>query len=134
MNYFSDEELHIFDARQDQKEFMYHLRDTVLNPVREKMGTITCTSGHRNPVHNKNVGGAKNSHHLCEDGYAAADLLPHKCTIEELFKEIKDNYTYAELILEYDQGIVHVSKNINPNKNNKRKSRRKLVHGKKVYY
>jgi hypothetical protein len=134
MNYFSDEELHINDASKEEKENMYWLKGTILNSVREKLGTITCTSGHRNSIHNKKARGSLNSHHLCQNGYAAADLLPHKCTLEILFEEIKNNYSYAELILEYDQGVVHVSKNTDPKLNVKRTSRRKILNGEKVYY
>ena len=133
-DYFSDEELHLLDATTQEKVYMWYLKDKILNPVREALGKMTCTSGHRNEKHNREVGGAKNSHHLCNNGYAAADLIPSNVALEELFKYIRDSYSYAELILEHDQGIIHVSMNIDPEKNTKRTSRRKLVDGKKVYY
>ena len=133
-NYFSDKELHLYDATTQEKIYMYYLRDELLNKVREALGPITCTSGHRNEKHNKEVGGATNSHHLCKDGYAACDLNPHKCSLEELWNYIKDNCSYAELILEYDQGIVHVSTNINPMLNVKRTSKRKIINNKRTYY
>ena len=132
-NYFSDSELHIEDAELQEKVNMMYLRDSLLNPVREALGKITCTSGHRNKEHNARVGGAKNSHHLCLNGYAAADLRPDKCTLEELFWYIRNNFEYAELILEYDQGIVHVSKNLDHKKNIKRSSMRKVVNSEKIY-
>ena len=133
-NYFSDEELHLLDATTQEKVYMWYLRDKILNPVREAKGKITCSSGHRGIDHNREARGAENSHHLCKDGYAAADLIPDKCTLEVLFEYIRDNFSYAELILEYDQGVVHVSMNIDPEKNIKRTSKRKLVDGEKVYY
>jgi len=133
-DYFSDIELHLIDATTQEKIYMWYLKDKILNPVREALGKITCTSGHRNEKHNRDVGGAKNSHHLCKNGYAAADLRPSKVTIEELFEYVSVNFSYAELILEHDQGVVHVSMNIEPRLNIKRTSRRKLVDGEKVYY
>jgi hypothetical protein len=134
MNYFSDKELHLLDATDSEKNNMIHLRDTILNPVREAKGEIVCTSGHRNEEHNKAVGGAKLSHHRCIGGFAAADVRPKKCTLDDLFYFIKNNFDYAELILEWDQGVVHVSKNIDPKRNIKRTSIRKIVNGEKVYY
>ena len=133
-NYFDDKELHLLDATLQEKIYMWHLRDQILNPVREAKGKITCSSGHRNEKHNTEARGSKTSHHLCKDGYSAADLIPCECTLEILFEYIRDNFSYAELILEYDQGVVHVSSNIDPKKNAKRTSRRKLVDGEKVYY
>ena len=132
--YFSDEELHLQDATTQEKTYMWHLKDKILNPVREAKGPIICSSGHRGIEHNKRVGGSINSHHLCKNGYAAADLIPIKCSLEKLFEYIRDNYSYAELILECDQGVVHVSTNIEPKLNIKRTSRRKLIDGVKVYY
>ena len=134
VNYFNDEELNLTDADQEQKQNMYFLRGTILNSVREKLGVIVCTSGHRSITHNSNVNGSETSHHLCNNGYAAVDLIPKKCSLETLFNEIKENHLYAELILEHDQGVVHVSKNINPKLNKQRTSQRKLVDGKKVYF
>ena len=133
-DYFSDKELHLLDATTQEKVYMWYLKDKILNPVREAKGEMLCTSGHRNDEHNTRVGGVKTSHHKCKDGYAAADLKPKKCSLEELFEYVRDNYSYAELILEYDQSVIHVSMNIDPEKNIKRTSRRKLVDGKKVYY
>jgi len=133
-DYFSDKELHLLDATTQEKVYMWYLKDKILNPIRESLGKITCTSGHRNEEHNREARGAENSHHLCKNGYAAADLRPSKVTLEELFEYVRDNFSYAELILEYDQGIVHVSCNMDPKKNTKRTSRRRLVNGKKEYY
>ena len=133
-DYFSDEELHLQDATTQEKIYMWHLKDKILNPVREAKGRIICSSGHRGIEHNKKARGSINSHHLCKNGYAAVDLVPTKCTLENLFEYIRDNYSYAELILEYDQKVVHVSMNIEPKLNTKRTSRRKLVDGEKVYY
>lgn len=133
-NWFSDHELHIEDATTQERIYMLYLRDEILNPLREKLGKITCTSGHRNKEHNKKEDGAKNSHHLCLNGYAAADLVPSECSLEKLFETIKNEFSYAELILEYDQHVVHVSANVDNKKNVKRTSKRKLVNGKKVYF
>jgi len=133
-DYFTDKELHLQDATTQEKIYMWYLKDKILNPVREAKGKMICSSGHREVEHNRDVGGAGDSHHLCKNGYAAVDLRPSKVTIEELFEYVRVNFSYAELILEYDQGVVHVSMNIEPKLNIKRTSRRKLVDGKKVYY
>lgn len=133
-NHFSDHELHLEDAEPQEKVCMWHLRDKILNPVREELGKITCSSGHRNKEHNIKVGGSETSHHLCTRGYAAADLVPSECSLEKLFEHIKVKYKYAELILEYDQNVVHVSMNINPKYNVNETWKRKLVNGKKKYY
>ena len=133
-NYFTDEELHLLDATEEEKSNMYTLRDRILNPARVANGVIVCTSGHRNKEHNAKVRGSANSRHMCRSGYAAADLSPKECTLEELFYYIKNNFSYAELILEWDQNIVHVALNVDEKKNIKRTSIRKSINGNLVYY
>lgn len=132
-SYFSDKELHIFDATDEEKANMIHLRDSILNPLRIALGKIICTSGHRNEKHNAVVGGAKLSHHLCKDGYAAVDIKAEKVGLENLFYFIKKTFDYAELILEWDQNVVHVSCNADAKKNTKRTSIRKIIDGKRTY-
>ena len=133
-NFFSDNELHLQDATEQEKLNMCFLRENILNPLRKEKGEIVCTSGHRNKTHNQLVGGDPHSHHLCISGYAAVDFKPKRCTLEDAFQYLKENFDYAELILEYDQGVTHVSINrLDKSKNIKRTSRRKLVKGKKTY-
>jgi hypothetical protein len=132
-NHFSNKELRIDNAPESVVLNMTVLREVILNPVRWIMGELITTSGYRDEDHNKEVGGADNSHHLCERGFAAVDLMPKSCTLRELFNFIKDNFLYAELILELDQGCVHVSRNINPELNNKRTSIRTKIDGKYKY-
>lgn len=132
-NYFSDKELRIEDTPVSVKLNMIVLRETIINPIRYKFGRIKITSAYRDKEYNKKIGGADNSHHLCENGFAAVDLIPEQCTLRELFNYIKDNFLYAELILELDQGCIHISRNINPELNNKRTSIRTKVDGKLKY-
>lgn len=55
---------------------------TLLDAVREEFGKpIVVTSGYRNEVHNKRVGGAKASQHLTGK---AADIRPQDSSKEEL--------------------------------------------------
>lgn len=128
-NYFSDAELHLLDANDMQKHNMYNLRDKILNPIRKHFGkAIYCTSGHRSPAHNARVGGAADSTHLCENGYAAADISSPHVKIIDLFHHIRLTYPYAQLILEEDQGVIHVALNIEDVKNSKYIATRKLVY------
>ena len=66
----------------------------VLDPVREKLGSpIIVNSGYRCPKHNKDVGGVKNSQHLCGE---AADI--HCQDNERLKQLIIENGKFDQLI------------------------------------
>lgn len=62
---------------------------TVLQPLRDKVGTITIVSGYRSPAYNRAIGGARHSQHL--EGTAAdirvAGKTPKQVAdlIEEMF-------------------------------------------------
>jgi len=60
---------------------------------------IKITSGYRSPKLNKAVGGSKKSQHI--EG-KAADIQVPGMTTEELFLFIKGNYSYDQLIQEFD--------------------------------
>lgn len=88
----------------------------VLDPIRAKWGKpIHVSSGFRNLALNKAVGGVSNSHHMCNNGYAAADITAG--TNEDnkkLFELIKSmDLPICQCIDEYGYSWIHVSYNPN---------------------
>lgn len=60
---------------QEQLGLLEELVDVILDPLREEYGDeIFVNSGFRSERLNKAVGGVENSHHKCENGYAAVDI------------------------------------------------------------
>jgi zinc D-Ala-D-Ala carboxypeptidase len=90
------------------------LVDNVLQPIRDKFGSVTVTSGYRSPAVNTAVGGSKTSDHCF--GYAA-DIEVAGTDNKVLAEWVRDNLKYRQLILEFytagipDSGWVHVSYN-----------------------
>ncbi len=88
------------------------LVDNVLQPVRDKFGPITVTSGYRSPAVNKTIGGSATSDH-CKG--QAADFEVMGMPNKELATWIKDNLEFTQLILEFpsksdpNAGWVHCS-------------------------
>lgn len=77
-----------------------HLLDlicNVLQPIRDKFGIITVTSGFRSHYVNKLVGGVVNSNHLY--GYAA-DIIPKQATFRQVYDFIVNNLDYDECFIE----------------------------------
>lgn len=93
-------------------EKLQDLVTNILQPLRDKFGTVIVTSGYRSPEVNKSVGGSTTSHHCF--GYAA-DFEVLGMDNKELAVYIRDNLTYTQLILEFytdgqpDSGWVHCS-------------------------
>ena len=91
---------------------LQQLVDNVLQPLRDKFGPVTVTSGYRSPEVNKAIGGSGTSDH-CK-GFAADIEIGGKDN-KELAQYIRDNMTFTQLILEFytpgvpDSGWVHVS-------------------------
>lgn len=91
---------------------MNKLIEVILDPIREKWGKpIYVNSGFRNLAVNKAVGGTSNSHHLCKNGYAAADITTRSLSEnKKLFELIKSmNLPICQCIDEYGYKWVHVS-------------------------
>ena len=90
------------------------LVENVLQPLRDKFGPISVTSGYRSPKVNKLIGGSLTSDHCF--GYAA-DFEVVGMDNRELALWIKSNLKYTQLILEFytpgikDSGWVHCSYN-----------------------
>ena len=93
---------------------LQQLVDNVLQPLRDKFGPVTVTSGYRSPDVNKTIGGSGTSDH-CK-GFAA-DIEIGGMDNKELAQYIRDNMEFTQLILEFytqgvpDSGWVHVSYN-----------------------
>jgi hypothetical protein len=88
------------------------LVDNVLQPIRNKFGQVTVTSGYRSPEVNKAIGGSVTSDHCF--GFAA-DFEVAGVDNKELARWVADNLKFKQLILEFytkgvpDSGWVHVS-------------------------
>jgi hypothetical protein len=88
------------------------LVDSVLQPIRNKFGPVTVTSGYRSPEVNKAIGGSATSDHCF--GFAA-DFEVAGVDNKELARWAADNLKFKQLILEFytkgvpDSGWVHVS-------------------------
>jgi len=88
------------------------LVDNVLQPVRDKFGSVKVTSGYRSPLLNSSIGGSKTSHHCY--GFAA-DFEVVGMDNRELAIRIRDTLEFTQLILEFytagdpNSGWVHCS-------------------------
>lgn len=85
----------------------------VLQPVHEKLGVVTVTSGYRCKRLNKVIGGAINSQHI--EG-KAVDFTVKNVAVENLFQSIiKSGIIYDQIIQEFDRW-VHISYNSSYNR------------------
>lgn len=84
----------------------------VLQPVREKFGPVTISSGYRSPELNAKLGGSTRSQHCSAQ---AADFEVPGVDNREVATWIKDNLEFDQLILEgykphvTNSGWIHVS-------------------------
>ena len=91
---------------------LHTLVTNVLQPLRDKFGPITITSGYRSPAVNTAVGGSPVSDHCLG---MAADIEISGIDNKALAEYIRDNFKFTQLILEFytnnvpDSGWVHVS-------------------------
>lgn len=97
-----------------QVEVLRRFACEVLDPIRSLWGAaIIVNSGFRCPALNKAVGGVTGSHHLCENGNAAADITTG-CNAgnRKLFDSLcMSEIPFSELILENGGAWLHVSYN-----------------------
>lgn len=91
---------------------MANLAVKVLDPIREKFGSYTLSSGYRSLALNQAIGGSRTSQHMTGE---AADIEIAGLSNYDLAVWIEQNCEYDQLILEfYTQGVptsgwVHVS-------------------------
>lgn len=110
-------ELNIDNRPTDkQKVYLRLLILNILDPLREAYGKPTnVTSGFRCEELNIAVGGSLNSHHKCNNGYAAADIDTYdKNENIKLFNLAQElNLPFCQLILENGGEWLHISYNAN---------------------
>ena len=90
------------------------LIDNVLDPLRHAYGKpLIVNSGFRCDKLNKLVGGVKNSHHRCENGYAAADITTRNKRENKVVFDLAQqlNLPYCELGNESNYSWIHISYN-----------------------
>ena len=122
--YFTIEELtksdtakkeHIDNTPNDEQVgYLNALIDNVLDPLREAYGSaLHVNSGFRCDALNRLVGGVKNSHHRCLNGYAAADITTRNKkenkVVFDLARQL--NLPYCELGNESNYSWIHISYN-----------------------
>lgn len=90
---------------KDQKDIIRLGVESILDPLRERVGPVIITSGFRTPELNGLIGGSLNSDHLTAN---AVDLISNE-DVRKTFSEMLD-LPYRQLILY--EGHVHVSWNI----------------------
>ena len=96
-------------------ENLEHLCQTVLEPLREQMGTpVIISSGYRCRELNRLVGGARNSQHLVGEAADIASPRPSpegKGELKRWFLFIQQHCRFDQLILETrgDRRWIHVS-------------------------
>ena len=88
------------------------LCENVLQPLRNRYGTIHINSGYRSLALNIAIKGAKNSEHM--QGKAADIVF---ADMKSGFEYIKKNLTFRQLINEHDFSWIHVSYDEFDNKN-----------------
>lgn len=89
----------------------------ILQPLRDKFGAITITSGYRCTKLNMLVNGVTNSNHLYGQ---AADIIPQKATFKQVYDYIVNNLDYDECFIEQSKGKkwLHIAYR---HKNNRKK-------------
>jgi len=87
---------------------LLYLAQYILQPIRDKWGPVIVTSGYRSFDVNKAVGGSETSQHM---GGEAADIVPVKAIMEDVFVWMVDNLTFGQAIFEQKGGDwwIHAS-------------------------
>ncbi len=84
--------------------------ENVLQPIRDRWGRIRVSSGYRNPVLNKAVGGVSNSVHQQEYKEillgVAVDIQPKEADINEVFDWIWNNLPELKTVIIYRKPSV----------------------------
>lgn len=122
---------------EDQVENLRILCERVLQPVRDHFGkVVTITSGYRDIVLNRMIGGSDNSQHILG---MAADIEIFGIPTHEVSDWIRQNLMFDQLILEFytpgekNSGWTHVSYNPSINQNRKQYLAALRIDGKTQY-
>lgn len=94
---------------KEQIENLKKLAINILQPIRDKFGVVRLSSGFRSTKLNRKIGGKSNSQHMTGQ---AADIGEVKgAKLKDVFKYIKDNLDYDQLLYEIAGGVIwiHVS-------------------------
>lgn len=93
----------------EQIENLKRLAINILQPIRDKFGVVRISSGFRCNELNKKVGGKSNSQHRTGQAVDIGEVKGTK--LKDVFKYIKDNLDYDQLLYEMTGGViwVHVS-------------------------
>jgi len=109
---------HIIDTRI-LMNYKY-LCDTILEPIRahfnqnkkegEQEDALMVTSGYRNPLKNKSVGGKTTSYHMADGGRAATDFFMVNHGVFILFEwlRLESKLPFDKIILEYKNKVPMV--------------------------
>lgn len=81
------------------------LCESVLEPLRAEVGPIIITSGFRDAITNKLVGGVANSDHCTG---RAVDCRPARCSYIEAGRFVEDSLDFDQLIYYHDEARLHV--------------------------
>ena len=113
---FTSEELTVTDTglyntpNESSLNNLKYLTDYILQPIRNRWGIVTVTSGYRSDEVNTTVGGIASSAHLKG---RAVDFIPMEADINVVFDWIvaESGLTYGSVIFEHKGGKrwIHVS-------------------------
>lgn len=93
------------DTEKDKLQFVASF---LLQPIRDKFGSIKVNSGFRSEEVNKAIGGSLTSQHRLGE---AADIKPLDADINDVFEWAKENLVYGQIIRESANGAewIHIS-------------------------
>ena len=98
----------VIDLESDHYVNIKLLCDSALQPTRDKFKRIDISSGVRNETLNELVNGSEDSDHKYG---LAADIIPRKADLVQVFLWMVKNVPYRELILHLEEGYIHISIN-----------------------
>ena len=94
---------------KEQIENLKKICVNILQPIRDKFGIVRISSGFRSAELNEKIGGKFNSQHKTGKAVDIGEVNGAK--LKDVFKYIKDNLDYDQLLYEIAGGVIwiHVS-------------------------